>query len=40
MEAMMIKEKYESTELDILRFKTEDVITTSGLDEYEDNILK
>ena len=36
----MDKEKYERTELEIIRFKTEDVITTSDLDEYEDDILK
>lgn len=32
----MEKEKYERTDLDIIHFQTEDVITTSGeLDEYE-----
>lgn len=31
----MSKEKYERTELEIIRFQTEDVTTTSGLDEYE-----
>lgn len=31
----MTKEKYTRTELEILRFQTEDVITTSGYDEYE-----
>lgn len=31
----MAKEKYERTELEIFRFQTEDVICTSGLDEYE-----
>lgn len=37
---MMNKEKYERTELDIIEFRTEDVIMTSGeLDEYEDDIL-
>lgn len=30
----MMKEKYEHTELDIIKFKTEDVIMTSG--EYDD----
>ena len=39
---MMNKEKYERTELEIIRFETEDTIMTSGfdLDEYEDNPLK
>ena len=32
----MYKEKYERTELEILMFQTEDVITTSG-PEYEDD---
>lgn len=38
----MNKEKYERTELKVIRFKTEDIITTSGVkyDEYEDEILK
>lgn len=31
----MNKEKYEPTQLEIVRFETEDVIMTSGLDEYE-----
>ena len=32
----MLKEKYERTELEIIRFQTGDVIMTSGLDdEYE-----
>lgn len=32
----MSKEKYERTELDIIKFQTEDVIMTSGPDdEYE-----
>lgn len=35
----MYKEKYEHTELEIIRFQTEDVIVTSGPDEYEDDIL-
>ena len=34
------KETYERTELEIITFTTEDVITTSGLDEYEDDIIK
>ena len=34
----MSKESYERTELEIIRFQTEDVIMTSG-EEYEDNIL-
>lgn len=33
------KEKYECVELEIIKFQTEDVIMTSGLDEYEDYIL-
>ena len=32
----MDKEKYERTELEIFKFKTDDVITTSGLN-YEDD---
>ena len=31
----MDKEKYERTELEIFRFQTEDVITTSGFEEDE-----
>lgn len=32
----MQKEKYEKTDLEIIQFQTEDVITTSGeTDEYE-----
>ena len=31
----MIKEKYERTEIDIFEFQTEDVIMTSGLDDYD-----
>ena len=31
-----MKEKYERTELDIIKFQTEDVIMTSGLDDYDD----
>ena len=34
----MVKEKYERTELEIIRFLTEDVITTSSID-YEDDEL-
>ncbi len=37
---MMNKETYERTELEMIRFQTEDIITTSDLDEYEDDILK
>ena len=38
----MNKEKYEHIELEVIRFETEDIITTSnfGKDEYEDDILK
>ncbi len=36
----MTKETYERTETEIFLFSTEDVITTSGLDEYEDDIIK
>ena len=38
----MNKEKYKPTELEVIRFETEDVIMTSGNDpdEYEDVILK
>lgn len=35
----MNKEKYERTELKVVEFQTEDVIMTSGLDEYEDDII-
>ena len=31
----MRKEKYERTELELIRFESEDVIMTSGEDEYE-----
>ena len=31
-----MKEKYERTELEIIKFQTEDVIMTSGI-EYEDD---
>ena len=34
----MKKEKYERTELEIIKFQTEDVIMTSGID-YEDDEL-
>ena len=37
---MMNKETYERTELEMIRFQTEDIITTSDSDEYEDDILK
>ncbi len=33
----MYKEKYERTELEIFKFQTEDVITTSGGIQYEDD---
>lgn len=33
----MDKEKYESTELEIIKFQTEDIITTSGNIPYEDD---
>lgn len=36
---LMNKEKYERVELEITEFQTQDVIMTSGLDEYEDDIL-
>ena len=32
----MDREKYERTELEIIKFQTEDVITTSSID-YEDD---
>ena len=32
----MDKEKYESTDLEIIKFQTEDVITTSGIDSEDD----
>ena len=31
-----MKEKYERTELDIIKIQTEDVIMTSGPDDYDD----
>ena len=34
-----MKEKYERTELDVIRFVTHDVIMTSGPQEYEDDII-
>ncbi len=34
----MGKERYERIELDIIKFQSEDVIMTSGLEEYEDDI--
>lgn len=34
----MFKEKYERTELEIIQFLTEDIITTSSID-YEDDEL-
>lgn len=34
----MKKEKYERTELEVIKFQTEDVIMTSGMD-YEDDEL-
>lgn len=34
----MMKEVYESTELEIIRFASEDIITTSG-EEYEGTIM-
>ena len=33
----MEKEKYESTELEIIKFQTEDVITTSEVIPFEDD---
>ncbi|MDO5484865.1 MAG: hypothetical protein Q4F51_00925 [Sarcina sp.] len=36
-------EQYERAELEVIRFETEDIVTTSVqrfLDEYEDDILK
>ena len=32
----MMKEKYERTEIDIFEFQTEDVIMTSGPDDYDE----
>ncbi len=34
----MKKEKYERTEMEVIKFQTEDVIMTSGID-YEDDEL-
>ena len=31
----MKQEKYERTELDIIKFETEDILSLSNLDEYE-----
>ena len=31
----MMKEKYEKLELEVIRFETEDIITSSGLDDDE-----
>lgn len=39
-EVFMNKEAYEQTELEIIAFYSGDIITTSGLDEYEDDIIK
>ena len=36
----MKKETYERTELEVFAFATEDVLKTSGLDEYEEDIIK
>lgn len=36
----MKKETYERTELEVFVFATADVLKTSGLDEYEDDIIK
>lgn len=33
---MMCKEKYLTPEMEIIKFETEDIITTSGEDPYED----
>ena len=35
----MIKEKYECTELEIIKFKTEDVVLTSAGIKYEEDEL-
>ena len=32
----MDKEKYERTDLEIIKFQTDDVITTSGIDSEDD----
>ena len=32
---MMNKEKYQRTELEVIKFQTEDVITTSGFEDDE-----
>ena len=36
---MMFKEKYERSELEVIEFQSEDMITTSLPDEYEDDII-
>ena len=36
---MMNKEKYTRSEIEVIEFRNEDVIMTSGPDEYEDDIL-
>ena len=36
----MMKEKYKRVELEIIKFETEDVITTSGIPEEEDDELR
>ena len=33
----MNKEKYEHTELEIIKFQTEDIITTSGINPYSED---
>ena len=35
----MIKEIYEPIELEVIKFHTEDVISTSSSEEYEDKII-
>ena len=36
----MDKEKYERTELEVIKFQTEDVITTSGYEDDETELIK
>lgn len=36
----MDKEKYNRSQLDITEFQKEDIIVTSELDEYEDDIIR
>lgn len=36
----MDREKYERTELEIIKFQTEDVITTSSIDYEDDETLR